>query len=273
MNDHDDLYRLSGAYALNALDDDERVPFEDLLAESEELRTEVTELSDTAVLLGLSARPIAPSPELKTNLMAMLASTPQLPAESASTQAPAASETLAPASVAPSLDDQRKIRRLAGGEQRSHRATTKANARWFSRPTGVLLASAAALALVVGGIGGALIGVASSSDPLEQLASAQDLEVTPTADVDGGGTVTLMSSDELDRSAIAVSDLPDLSAGEVYQLWYIDDAGAVSAGLLSDRLQLLEGRGAVDDSFGMTVEPAGGSDAPTSDPIVLIGQA
>ncbi len=52
------------------MDAQERADFETQLAESEELRNEVTELTDTAVLLGLAADPVTPSPALKQNIMA-----------------------------------------------------------------------------------------------------------------------------------------------------------------------------------------------------------
>jgi anti-sigma-K factor RskA len=69
---------LAGAYALHALDADETAEYERYLARSEQARIEAAELSDTAVALGLAAAPVQPSSALKANLMAQLASTPQL---------------------------------------------------------------------------------------------------------------------------------------------------------------------------------------------------
>lgn len=76
-----DLTTSSGAYVLNSLDPHEQHEFEAQLAESEELRNEVTELTDTAVLLGMAVAPVAPSPELRDSIMSRLASTPQLSRE------------------------------------------------------------------------------------------------------------------------------------------------------------------------------------------------
>ncbi len=259
MTERDELHLLSGAYALNALEHQEKTEFEAFIADSEELRTEVTGLSDTAVLLGLSSRPVTPSPELKSTIMDLLASTPQLSPEPA----------LRPVAA---LDDQRTIDRIASGAHVApRRASGRASARWFTRTSTVLLSAAAAAALLVGGIAlGSL-----QTDPLDQLATASDLQ-TEVTDVAGGGTATLIWSDDQRRSAMLLEDLPELSADEVYQLWYIDGSGATSAGVIAatgDRLQLLEGDRSSDDSVGITVEPRGGSEAPTTDPIVVIGEA
>src|SRR3954468_24907506 len=76
-----DLSASSGAYALGALGEPEKSEFEALMGVSESLRAEVTELSDTAVELGLSVAPETPSPEFRANLMALIAQTPQLAPE------------------------------------------------------------------------------------------------------------------------------------------------------------------------------------------------
>jgi anti-sigma-K factor RskA len=73
--------------------------------------------------------------------------------------------------------------------------------------------------------------------------------------------------------------LPPLPAGRVYQLWTITGTAATSAGLLTPDAN---GSAAIrvnvpasaprPDAFGVTIEPAGGSPAPTL-PIVLLGSA
>ncbi|MEO1447889.1 MAG: anti-sigma factor [Bacteroidota bacterium] len=67
--------------------------------------------------------------------------------------------------------------------------------------------------------------------------------------------------------------LAALSPDQVYQLWAIIDGQPVSAGLLSDLgsgpvLKQLSGR---PQAFAITVEPEGGSDAPTLDQMVVLG--
>ena len=87
-----------------------------------------------------------------------------------------------------------------------------------------------------------------------------------------------MWSNELSRSAILVEPLPALPVDRQYQLWYIDGSGARPAGtfdapLGADAWQVLEGTMRVGDTVGVTVEPRGGSEAPTTDPIVVIESA
>ena len=79
---------------------------------------------------------------------------------------------------------------------------------------------------------------------------------------------------------MVVKDLPTLPEGKVYEMWLQDPqgsmepAGTVPTGLTSGRM-VLEGPAATAVGAGMTVEPAGGSPAPTSDPVALLafGQA
>lgn len=289
MTTRDEMYRLTGAYALGALEPHEQAEFEAWLAEndSEDMRTEVAEMTDTAVLLGLSATPIAPPAELKMSLLAAIATTPQLPRLDI---------TPAPASVATpveaSADDSARIRSIASGAGISNagasdargmsRGQHKAQARWFTRPIGVLAAVAAAAAVFVGG---SLVGSAvNAPTELEQqaagfieLSSASDVQNT-AHDVEGGGTIRLYWSGELQRSAVVASSLPALADGETYQLWYIGAEGPTSAGTFSSAddgqtVRVLDGEMHSGDTVGITVEPAGGSDEPTSTPIFAVETA
>ena len=74
----DQLHLLTGAYALNALDDDERRRFERALPFGHPVAEEARELSETAALLAAGATPVAPPAGLKARLMAQVAVTPQL---------------------------------------------------------------------------------------------------------------------------------------------------------------------------------------------------
>jgi anti-sigma-K factor RskA len=73
---------------------------------------------------------------------------------------------------------------------------------------------------------------------------------------------------------VVLVDLPQAPAGQTYQAWYIADGAPTSAGLMavgSDGYAVL-----ADDEplpgteiFAVTLEPAGGSPQPTSDPIIV----
>src|SRR3954464_7170919 len=77
MMSREQLHHLSGAYVLNALDEEERESFAACLPDWDEMRAEVTELADTAAALGLAVQPVAPSAELRARLLAEAAETPQ----------------------------------------------------------------------------------------------------------------------------------------------------------------------------------------------------
>jgi hypothetical protein len=220
------------------------------------------EFADVRAALGLAVPPVAPSPALKEALMAAVAVTPQLPAAVPTSTADRAAAMDAPAAPA------------AGS------AAARAQARWFSRPALLVTAAAAAVALFVGGVLTADILRSSGSSATEQLATivaAPDVTTT-TAEVAGGATATLVASESVGLSAMVFDGLDPLSDDERYALWYITDGVPTPAGLFAVDgegavVQVLEGAFEAGTVVGVTVEPASGSPAPTSDPIVAIATA
>ena len=89
-----------------------------------------------------------------------------------------------------------------------------------------------------------------------------------------GGEVAVATSPSLNRMAIDAQDLPELDAGQVYQLWAVQDGAYVSAGVLADPDQ-----GAAMEmpspgvQVAITIEPAGGSAVPSDDPIMSVEPA
>ena len=279
-----DLGLNSGAYVLNALSPSETQEFETHLAESETTRNEVTEMSDTAVLLGLAVTPVQPSSALKANLMAQIASMPQLSRDVAPIRT--LPQPRSTAQVAPVASESTPVEMSAteSAPQALSGTSAKAQARWFNRPLIALTSVAAAVALIIGAgavttLMGNNVGVEQQqADALAAITSAEDMQRT-AAEVSTGGTATLVWSEELGSSAMIVDGVAELPEGSTYELWYIDAAGtATPAGLFnvsdSDRtLAVLEGKMDAGDTVGVTVEPEGGSSAPTTDPIVAIASA
>lgn len=242
---------LAGAYALDAVSADEAAAYEAHLERSQDARNEHTELQDTAVLLGLAVPPVQPSDLLKQRLMATIAGTPQLPAD-----------------VRPTAPTPRTP------------AEAKARNRW-ARPLATLASVAAAVALVVGGLA---IGT-GQLNPAPDYQSSQLAEITAAADVrelttqpQPGVSVTLRWSPELASSALIVDGMDPAPAGSVYQLWYIGETGPRAAGFLrvtagDEAWSVLEGDMGAGDVVGVTLEPAGGSDQPTTDPLMVVDPA
>lgn len=285
----------AAAYALGALSADEARAFETQLGESPQLRDEVSPLIDTAATLGLAVPPVQPSAGMKEALMARIAVTPQLPALNA-TAAPAANTAadargahLAP--VAPLATGVPEEPAHAAPATPAHSAeqapipmsglaADRARARWFSRPGAIVAAAAAAVALFFGGALAADVvrpGGDVAQQTLAQVVAAPDATVLTSA-VEGGASASLISSQELGVSVMVFDGLEQLSAEEAYALWYITDGEATPAGLFSvdaegTVVQVLDGEFVAGTVVGVTVEPASGSPAPTTTPIVAIATA
>ena len=72
---------------------------------------------------------------------------------------------------------------------------------------------------------------------------------------------------------IVLVDLPAAPAGQTYQAWYLVDGEATSAGLMtvgSDGYAVLAGVANREDAqqIALTIEPAGGVETPSGDPVV-----
>ncbi|MBF4635519.1 anti-sigma factor [Agreia pratensis] len=276
MATNDDSRMNTGAFALGALSPDELERFIAAAESDPELAAEADGLSATAVLLGLASTPVDPSAKLKVDLMAAIASTPQLPRE---TVTPVVDVRDAEPSASARVEDAPPRPVEAGA------AEQKARTRWFARPATLLVSAAAAIGLFVGGgfVGSALTGdtpvvVDQQAAGLAQIYAASDVQ-SVRSEVEGGGVATLVWSGELGRSAVVVDGLAPLPAGSVYEAWYINDAGAAPAGTFDatgahkTSWHLLDGTMSAGDTVGVTVEPAGGSKTPTTTPIVAIASA
>lgn len=270
MTNREELHLLAGAYALDALEPQEREEFEAYLLSSEDARAEVAALTDTAVILGLASKPEAPPAGLKDRLMAQIAVTPQV----VTPQLPSAATS--EVQSAPRLQAV-DVPARAPQTGLVSRTDAKVAARWYSRPVTYLVAAAAAVAIF---FGGAAFNASQAPAPQAlsasyvQLTSASDVQRT-TAKVAGGGSATLIWSLQLRRSAVVINKLPMLSDGKTYELWYIGGSGPIAAGTFSAAnagatVRVLEGQMSGGDTIGITVEPSGGSKTPTTKPIVAI---
>lgn len=232
-----DIHALVGAYAVDALDDDERAAFEQHLAECPACQAEVAGLRETAALLGSTAS--APPPgDLRDRVLAAADTVRPLPPVTPDAPAPARRRRFRPA----------------------------------------LLAAAAAVVIGLGA-GVAVVQPWADDEPsqsqvsaVERIRSAADAE-TYTQRLDGGAEATVIRSRELNQAVVITHDMPPPPSGKVYELWLQhDEVGMVAAGLMTgdEREVVLEGDPATAVGFGITVEPAGGSEEPTLPPVTTI---
>ncbi len=234
-----DVHALSGAYAIDALDDDERAQFERHLDRCDECRAEVSSLQQAGAELAATT-PLSPSTELRARVLADIAHVRPLP----------------PRTVVADLAAHRSRRR---------------------RP--VLLAAAAAAVVATMGIGAAVTQPwadeptvqSALPDPTAAVLEADDAE-THASDlgrVGGSATATVVRSRELGQAVIITQNMPMLPRSEVYQLWLRVGGAMEPAGLMTanDSTLLLEGDASEAEAIGVTVEPAGGSPRPTTQPV------
>ncbi|WP_077488124.1 anti-sigma factor [Sinomonas mesophila] len=266
----DQLHLLTGAYALNALDDDERARFEGSLAYGHPTAQEARELAETAALLASGATPKVPPSDLKARLMSQIEGTPQFEA------GPRLSNAGSPLSDAGSPPARADLRAVPP----AHAPRLARPARWLPAAAAVLLAAA---------LGAGTWGLRAQQerdDALRQLAAAQGapsavmgrILAAPDARLreatrPEGGTLLIAHSRQDSLAGVMTLGLPAPGEGKVYELWLIDAAGnATPAGLIvgdgTTWNELTGGVGAAS-YLGVTVEPAGGSPHPTTKPVML----
>lgn len=253
------LHLLTGSYALNSLTNGERSAFERHALNDAETLEEVRSLSETAAMLAFGLDEETPPPALKQNVMAAIRNTRQLPSSAVV----------------------RDISSARSSSARNRGNTTERN-RWVPA-----LSAAAALAIFAGvGVGGWAIGQNSSDqEARQQLAASQaqqeamltimnspDAKIA-TSEISDGATVTVASSSKANKAAIMVNGMPPAPQGKIYELWFISAAGAVSAGMMDSNrepaMQILNGEMGGATHIGITVEPLGGSEKPTTTPILV----
>lgn len=235
---------------------------------------EVRELIAPYVLGALPAEEV-------TFVRAHILSCDECMAEADSLSEPASKLALAaePAGLSDGFMD--RVMSLAAGEPETGSTVTPLTRRVRS-PWNVLAGAAAVLVLVV--LSATVFMLKSDLDSVkQQLASAQsevgayERVVSAVLHSDGGmelagnGAVGRMVPTG-DGSVFVVAGIQAAPKNHTYQLWVIDGGQPISAGLFDarDGVALLNSgislRGA--DAVAVTIEPEGGSEGPTTDPIM-----
>jgi hypothetical protein len=268
-----DLHALAGAYALDAIDSDsELTRFTRHLAHCRSCASEVRGFREVAAVMAAAASAEAP-PEMRGQVLAAVARTRQLPPEIRTHARPRGSAS-----------------RASGA-----RGTTP----WLPWVSGLAAAAAIAVAVFFGFANShtqqqlnaaraqnqalataqakvqAELGQARAHNQvLAEILGAPHVTLLSRATTKGGVAVVVLDA-ATRQLVVATSGLPALPAGQVYQLWLINPAKIVSAGLLPTAQNgvtspviatgLVQG-----DALGLTVEPAPGTKQPTTTPILAL---
>ncbi|WIM99667.1 anti-sigma factor [Actinoplanes oblitus] len=229
-----DIHSLIGAYALDAVDDLERAAVDRHLRECDDCRVEAAELREAAARLADGAWSVPP-PRMRDNVLAVVATTRQVPVET---------------------------------PRRPRRAY---RTRWVAAAAAVLAAAGAGTAVFafqehrVRDEHTAAEAARDREAEVRTILAAPDvvLRVQPLS---SGGKVTVAYSRLRDSAVILMAADAPPADGRVFQLWTVRGGKAVSEDVLAagqtTAVKILYGVQPVS-VVGVSVEPPGGSPAPT----------
>lgn len=238
-----EVHTLAVPYALHALPDDEVEQFEVHLDHCESCEAEVNEVRAVAARLG-AAEAQEPPAELRRRVLDEIATVRPLPP-------------------------------VVGDGQSQVREATRLR-RWWPR---IATGAAAALLVVVGVLTSIVVDQSQQLDDqnttreaIAQVASARDMSQSAARTSDG--RVIVMSSRSNDAAVVFPVGMQAAPEGKDYQVWFMNGDEIRSAGLLraeDGRPGPLAADGLGEATkVGITVEPDGGSDQPTSKPLMLV---
>ncbi len=234
---HERFDELKEAYVLGALPEEERRELEEFLAQHPERQAEVDELGAFAGLLALTPQEHEPPPELRRSIMSVV--------ESEARSSSARSEP-----------------RFAGLRE------------VFSLQN---LGLAAAAVLVIGLFSWNMLLQGEVQDLQGRVANLQEspqsrmvaLEGTGGAPQQGHAEVMILDDD---RAVLMAEDMPRAPEGRTYQIWVIEGDVPEPGGLFEPRGEsvaaVVEKPLDEGDVIAVTIEPAGGSQQPTTDPLM-----
>ncbi|MDN4160941.1 anti-sigma factor [Nocardioides abyssi] len=271
----DDIHALSGAYAVDALDDIERAQFERHLAGCEICREEVDGLRETSALLA-ELTEVTPSAALRDRVLAEIATVRPLPPVVLPQTLTVSSDLTADAEDLDGDDDGD-----VPGATPLDPAAGPARRTPASRPRRLRTLLVAAAAVVAVGVGGTVVAQQPWADDtseaprlsaVDRIKQASDVQTFRHEFPDGAEAI-LYRSTSLNEAVVVTHDMGPAPEGKVYQAWLQHDDTMVSAGLMPegpDNVIPLQGDPATANGFGITVEPAGGSVIPSRDPVLVV---
>jgi anti-sigma-K factor RskA len=275
MNE-DEFAELAAGAALNALSPADRESFEAARRRHPEWQHLADTDAATAAALADTVSDALPPLTLRSTLLARVAATPQQPA---TPQLPAMDASAAAAAEPVAAWSESDEQPAAEPPPATAVIQAVSRRRWTH---GILGLAASLVLLVALGLGAATINDYLNRSPevvaLQQIEDAPDAQ-SATVEVTDGGTATAHWSESVGKVVVVSQGLPRIADDESFELWFVRDGDAVSAGTFESAdgqaTALLDGDVEPGDVIAMTIEPQGGSPTgePSSEPIVVIPTA
>lgn len=292
---YDQVQDLLPAYVLGALEADEMLAVDDYIQTHWDLLHRVERLDIATAQLALAAPPVTLPAAPKANLMAMI----QADAAAQDPSRPLAAEDVTPSLPPESIERPAQVPQQAA----SGRRFVFANPRLSWAMTAVAAAAAMILVIFYG------VNTQGRINELQNAVAQRDQAITDMAErvlileqqiqTDNNQLAFFSEADRIvplagtesapgangafyqrgDQAILVIAGLAPLPTDQTYQLWLIPADGApVPSGLLAvaegTRAQqtiAIPGDAQAYAAVGISIEPAGGSPAPTG-PIVALGQ-
>jgi len=229
------IHELTAAYALDALDPEERREYESHLTDCEACQDELASLSGVTEALAVAASGPAPRPELRDRVLAAARAEPQ---------------TVVPF------------------ERRSRRALPIVGA-----VAAVAAVAALAIGLWASQLHGDLDEARSALEQQRQAAAVlADPDARTVALSTGQGRLVV---DESGRAVLVLGGMGPAPTGKTYEVWVVEGESAVPAGLFPGEsgadLVSVDGDVGEGDVVAVTVEDKGGAETPTL-PLVVASE-
>jgi hypothetical protein len=264
---------LAGAAALHALSPEEQSSFEEHAQGCDVCGPELAEFRETAARLGAQAAELPP-PALRLRVLSRVPEIRQLPPDPYTwIEQSTAPDQSGPASSTPTLDRKNDLNRTEASAIPADLFSPRVPRRW------ALLAAAAVIALAVA-VGAIVLANRSSEDNLQAdplrtcMLTAQDRRPVSASAVSVGASAVTVSA-SCGAAIVQLSEIPAPPSGHTYQMWVIAGTVTRSVGTMDpdsegNMPEVVAPVHLGDTAIGVTVEPTGGSSAPTTTPVIMV---
>lgn len=227
------IHELTAAYALDALEPEERIEYETHLRECEACQDELASLSSVTEALAVAASGPAPRPELRDRVLSAARAEPQT---------------------------------VVAFEPRSRRAMPV-----LAAVAAVAAVVALAIGLWATQLSGDLDEARTALERQQQAAAVlADPEARTIALATGQGRLVV---DSEGQAVLQLAGLGPAPAGKTYEMWVVEGETPVPAGLFAGvgHAELVDGTVEPGDVIAVTIEDEGGAQTPTL-PIVVASE-